>query len=77
MILKYEGKLTIEECVKSLSSFKPNKSLGKDGSTAEFYKFLEHGGGGGELLVASLNYSYDVGELSNSQKKAIIILLEK
>ena len=35
------------------------------------------GGGGWELLVASLNYSYDVGELSNSQRKAIIILLEK
>ena len=51
MILKYEGKLTIEECVKSLSSFKPNKSLGKDGSTAEFYKFLEHGGGGGGLGI--------------------------
>ena len=31
----------------------------------------------GELLVDSLNYSYDYGELSNSQKQAIITLLEK
>ena len=31
----------------------------------------------GKLLVDSLNLSYDVGELSNSQKQAIITLLEK
>ena len=68
-----EGKLTIEECVKSLNSFEPNKSPGNDGLTVEFYKFFWNIVG--ELLVASLNYSYDVGELSNSQKKAIIILL--
>ena len=67
-----EGKLTIEECVKSLNSFEPNKSPGNDGLTVEFYKFFWNIVG--ELLVASLNYSYDVGELSNSQKKAIIIL---
>ena len=70
-----EGKLSIEECVKSLNSFEPNKSPGNDGLTVEFYKFFWNIVG--ELLVASLNYSYDVGELSNSQKKAIIIILEK
>ena len=70
-----EGKLTIEECVKSLNSFEPNKSPDYDGLTVEFYKFFWNIVG--ELLAASLNYSYDVGELSNSQKKAIIILLEK
>ena len=43
--------------------------------TVEFYKFFWNIVG--ELLVASLSYSYDVGELSNSQKKAIIILLGK
>ena len=70
-----EGKLTIEECVKSLNSFEPTKSPGNDGLTVEFYKFFWNLVG--ELLVAGLNYSYDVGELSNSQKTAIIILLEK
>ena len=41
-----EGKLTIEECVKSLNSFEPNKSPGNDGLTVEFYKFfLEHSWG--------------------------------
>ena len=33
-----EGKLTVEECVQSLQSFKENKSLGNDGFTVEFYK---------------------------------------
>ena len=65
-----EGKLTIEECVKSLNSFEPNKCPGNDGLTVGFYKFFWNIVG--ELLVASLNYSYDVGELSNLQKKAII-----
>ena len=35
-----EGKLTIEECVKSLNSFEPNKSPGNEGLTVEFYKFF-------------------------------------
>ena len=35
-----EGKLLIEECVKSLNSFEPNKSPGNDGLTVEFYKFF-------------------------------------
>ena len=70
-----EGKLTTEEWVKSLNSFVPNKSPGNDGLTGEFYKFF--GNIVGELLVASLNYSYDVAESSNSQRKAIIILLGK
>ena len=59
--------------MKSLNSFEPNKCPGNDGLTVGFYKFFWNIVG--ELLVASLNYSYDVGELSNSQKKAIIILL--
>ena len=59
----------------SLNSFDSNKSPRNDGLTVEFYKFFWNIAG--ELLVAGLNYSYDVGELSNSQKKAIIILLGK
>ena len=33
-----EGKLTVEECLQSLQSFKENKSPGNDGLTVEFYK---------------------------------------
>ena len=63
------------ECFKSLQSFQKNKSPGNDGLSVEFYTaFWDILG---ELLVDSLNCSYDRGELSNSQKQAIITLLEK
>jgi hypothetical protein len=70
-----EGKLTVEECLKSLQSFKENKSPGNDGLTVEFYKTFW--GVLGELLVESLNCAFDYGELSNSQKQANITLIEK
>ena len=70
-----EGKLTVDECHKSLQLFENNKSPGNGGLTAEFYRAfwqtLEN------LMVDSLNSSYDYGELSNSQKEAIITLIEK
>ena len=70
-----EGKLTVEECYKSLQLFESNKSPGNDGLTVEFYRAFW--GLLGHLLVDSLNYSYDHGELSNSQKEAIITLIQK
>ena len=70
-----EGKLTVEECLHSLQSFKENKSSGNDGLTVEFFKTFW--GILGKLLVESLNCAFDHGELSNSQKQAIITLIEK
>ena len=70
-----EGKLTVDECLKSLQLFENNKSPGDDGLTAEFYKAFWNIVG--NLMVESINYSYDHGELSNSQKRAIITLIEK
>ena len=70
-----EGKLTVDECYKSLQLFENNKSPGNDGLTAEFYRAFWQTLG--NLMVDSLNYSYDYGELSNSQKEAIITLIEK
>ena len=70
-----EGKLTISECFKSLQLFQNNKSPGNDGLTVEFYKAFWQVVG--KIMVDSLNYSYDHGELSNSQKQAIITLIEK
>ena len=70
-----ERKLTASECFKSLQSFQKNKSPGNDGLTVEFY--IAFWDVVGDLLVDSLNCSYDYGELSNSQKQAIITLLEK
>ena len=48
-----EGKLTIDECLKSLNSFDNNKSPGNDGLTAEFYKAFWNVMG--DLMVSSLN----------------------
>ena len=70
-----EGKLTAEECLKNLQLFENNKSPGDNGLTAEFYKVFWNIVG--NLMVESLNYSYDHGKLSNSQKRAIITLIEK
>ena len=65
-----EGKLTASECFKSLQSFQKNKSPGNDGLTVEFY--IAFWDVVGDLLVDSLNCSHDYGELSNSQRQAII-----
>ena len=48
---------------------------GNDGLTVEFYRAFWHILG--SVMVDSLNCSYDYGELSNSQKEALITLIEK
>ena len=70
-----EGKLRVKECFDCLQSFENCKSPSEDGFTAEFYKTFWNSEG--HLLVDSLNYSYDHGELSNTQKQAVIKLIEK
>lgn len=70
-----EGELTLVECQTALNSFTKNKSPGNDGLTVEFYrKFWPLLG---TNLVASLNETYRTGELSASQKQAVITLLDK
>ena len=70
-----EGELSTNECFNVLSDFQNNKTPGNDGLTIEFYRtfwpLL------GDMLVKSLNYSHRHGELSASQKQAIIVLIEK
>ena len=72
---KCEGQLTYLECFKVLSTFENNKTPGNDRITIEFYKYFWPEIGA--LLVDSLNYAYFHGELSNSQKQAVITLIEK
>ena len=72
---KCEEKLTGVECFNSLKSFEKNKTPGNDGLTVEFY--LAFWPILGEHLVACLNYAHKYGELSISQKQAVISLLEK
>ena len=70
-----EGKLRNKECFDCLQPFENGKSPGEDGLTAEFYKTFRNSVG--HSLVESLSYSYDHGELLNSQKQAIMNLIEK
>ena len=69
-----EGELSVAECYNILSTFQNNKTPGNDGLTIEFYRSFWLLG---EMLVKSLNYSYKHGELSSSQKEAVIVLIEK
>ena len=67
-----EGNLGYGECYNALQTFQKNKSPGNDGLTAEFY--LAFWPVFGSLLVESLNYAFEYGELS---KQAVITLIEK
>ena len=70
-----EGILRYDECFNVLQTFQKNKSPVNDSLTAEFclafWPLL------GKLVVDSLNYAFEYGELSNSQKQAVITLIEK
>ena len=73
-----DGQLSYSACFKVLSTFENNKFPGNEGLSLEFYKFFWPEIG--TLLVDSLNYPniHDIhGELSNSQKEAVITLIEK
>ena len=72
---KCEENLSVSECFNTLKSFQKNKTPGNDGLTVEFY--LAFWPILGKHLVNSFNYAHNYGELSNSQKQAVIILLEK
>ena len=67
--------LTFEECEKTLGMMKNNKTPGNDGLTVEFYRcFWKYIG---PLVVDSFNFSYEYGQLSSSQRQAVIVLLDK
>ena len=70
-----EGTLTEKECWEALLTMGNNKSPGNDGLTKEFYVcfFNEIS----TYLIDVLNLSFAFGQLSNSQRQAIITLIEK
>ncbi len=70
-----EGLITEKECVECLREMKRGKSPGSDGFTVEFYQFFwQHIK---DLVVESINYGYNNGELSVDQKRGIITLIPK
>ena len=70
-----EGVLTCAECFEALKEFPNSKTPGNDGLTAEFYITFWYLSG--QQLTDSLNYSFEHGELSSSQKQATIKLIDK
>ena len=69
-----EGKLSSAECCDTLLKFQNGKAPGIHGLTEEFFQ------GFWNLLspqpTGSLNFSFEHGELSNSQKQAVIRLID-
>ncbi len=70
-----ESEMSKEEVLNALKSFKNNKSPGSDGIPKEFYiHFWEILG---EAFTDLLNACHDIGELPESMRLAILILLYK
>ena len=70
-----EGRLSVGELLAALKKIPNNKSPGSDGFTAEFWKFFFNDVG--IFLLRSLNYAYENGEVSITQRLGIITLLPK
>ena len=73
--LSCEGQITIEECKRIYKTFENNKSPLNDGTPIEFYKACL------DLVcqpfINCVNESFVKKEMSNSQKQAVITLIEK
>ena len=67
--------MTVSECFNTLKSFQTNKTPGNDGLMVEFY--LAFWPILGKQFEYSFNYAHNYDELSNSQKQAVITLVEK
>ena len=70
-----EGGITAEECSEILESFQNNKSPGNDGIPIEFYKKCWNLIC--EPFINCVNESFKKEEMSNSQRQAVITLIEK
>ena len=70
-----EGPLLYSEMLSSLKRMSNNTSPGNDGFTVEFFKFFWNDLGW--FLVRSINYAYDNGELSITQKQGVITCIPK
>ena len=70
-----EGQLTAKECLEAFKDMAAEKSPGTDGLPCEFYKvFWEDIG---KTLTNALNFSYEIGNLTISQRRGIVKLIPK
>jgi len=69
------AQITEQECLNALNNMSNNKLPGSDGFSAEFYKYFWK-----DIRIMFLNcfkFSFEVGQLSDSQRDGIIIMLPK
>ena len=71
-MLNCEGIISKDECVSAIRTFKNDKSPGTDGLPAEFYKIFWNDVI--DLVIESYQYTYDLNEMSISQRQSIITL---
>ena len=70
-----DAPITLTDIFNALNSMQANKSPGNDGLTKEFYvAFFYHLG---PKLLNTFKFAFNHGELSSSQKQAVITLIEK
>ena len=72
---RLEGEIKYTEMAQALKNMKNGKSPGQDGFTVEFFKFFWIDLG--FIILRSLNYAYQTGSLSVTQKQGIITCLPK
>ena len=70
-----EGVLTEKECLEALKDMGTEKTPGTDGLPAEFYKVFWKDISA--ILIRALNYAYETGQLSVTQRRGIIKLIPK
>ena len=70
-----EGPLTQTECLEALKKMESNKTPGTDGLPAEFYKVFWKDIS--SFLISALNYAFDSGCLSVTQRRGVIKLIPK
>ena len=70
-----EGQITTGECVKALDTFDTGKTPGNDGIPVEFYKTFWNSVG--VFMTDVFNHSFELGQMSSSQKQAVINLIDK
>ena len=70
-----EGALTERECLEALKDMGTEKTPGTDGLQAKFYKVFWKDISA--ILFRALNYAYETGQLSVTQRRGIIKLIPK
>ena len=70
-----EGKITIDECQNIIKTFPLGKTPGDDGLPIEFYSAFWSSIA--EILMKCFNESHERKEMSNSQRRGVITLIEK